>query len=147
MIRHRKVASTNALIAKAVEVCAEKQAPYLVYGSIDYGKKGSTSLADFKRHNGFEKINLPRYYVPLTLKGRIALNSNFHKGLIKRCLNQWWKERCGFDAVFTLLLFAGFERWEGRLHSEYAGLLRQKRTGNAGCGRNLELRRGELFSP
>ena len=32
-----------------------------------------SSLTEFKRRNGFEQVLVPRYYIPLTLKGEIAL--------------------------------------------------------------------------
>ncbi|HWX14992.1 MAG TPA: hypothetical protein VNY07_00225 [Chthoniobacterales bacterium] len=77
-IAYRDLAPTNALLAKAVERCAEKGVPYLVYAYwLD------DSLGDFKRSNGFQKIDLPRYFVPLTKKGKLALKLGLHRG---------WKE-------------------------------------------------------
>jgi len=52
--------------------------PYLWYANISYGKKQDSSLAEFKRHNGFEKIEIPRFYVPLAVAGRIALQLGLH---------------------------------------------------------------------
>lgn len=77
-IQHRDKAPNNALIAKAVEVCERKQLPYLVYAYW-----GDGSLFDFKRSLGFEETRLPRYYVPLTRKGRLAISAGLHHG---------WKE-------------------------------------------------------
>jgi len=74
-IAHRDKATNNMLIAKAVERCAEKGVPYLVYAKWEDG-----SLGDFKRHNGFERVDLPRYFVPLTLKGRIFTALRLHRG-------------------------------------------------------------------
>src|SRR5438552_12877912 len=63
-IARRDLAPTNALLAKAVERCAEKGIPYLAYAYwLDDG------LGEFKRSNGFQKFDLPRYFVPLTRKG------------------------------------------------------------------------------
>lgn len=73
MIQHRDKAPTNALIAQAVRSCAERGISYLWYANFSYGKKQQDTLADFKRHNGFQKVDVPRYYVPLTVVGRIAL--------------------------------------------------------------------------
>lgn len=81
-IEHRDKSPTNALIAKAIEVCVEKNIHYLIYGRFDYGKKGSNSLKDFKRRNGFNKIDIPRYYIPLTIKGEIVLKLNLHHGIV-----------------------------------------------------------------
>jgi hypothetical protein len=76
MIEHRDKSPTNALVAKAVELCEEKKIPYLVYAKWPLGP-----LAEFKKNNGFHKIDLPRYYVPLTVKGKIALKWNLHHGI------------------------------------------------------------------
>jgi hypothetical protein len=81
MIQHRDKAPTNALIAHAVKSCAERGIPYLVYANFAYGKKQQDSLTDFKQHNGFERIDVPRYYVPLTLLGRAVLGLGLHHGL------------------------------------------------------------------
>jgi hypothetical protein len=74
MTAHRDKSPNNALIAKAVEVCAERQTPSLVYAMWARG-----SLSEFKRHNGFVPVDLPRYYVPLTTTGRIALQFGLHR--------------------------------------------------------------------
>jgi hypothetical protein len=74
-IRHRDKATNNVLVAKAVEVCATLGLEHLVYlfWSDD-------SLGEFKRRCGFEKTLVPRYYVPLTPKGRLALKLGAHRG-------------------------------------------------------------------
>ncbi len=74
-LKHRDKATNNALIAKSVEVCEKKHLAYLVYlyWSDD-------SLAEFKRRSGFEKTRVPRYFVPLTMKGRLALKLGLHRG-------------------------------------------------------------------
>jgi hypothetical protein len=69
---------TNALIAKAIEVSCQKGSRYFVYGNFVYGKKGADNLSQFKVHNGFVKVDLPRYFIPLTLKGSIAIKLGFH---------------------------------------------------------------------
>jgi hypothetical protein len=74
-IKHRDKAPNNALIAKSVEVCEKKQLSYLVYY---YWTDGS--LTTFKRQCGFEKTRVPRYFVPLTLKGRLGLKLGVHRG-------------------------------------------------------------------
>jgi hypothetical protein len=84
MIQHRDKAPANALIAHAVKACAERGIPHLVYANFAYGKKQQDSLTDFKQHNGFLRIDVPRYYVPLTLVGRVALRMGLHHGLRSR---------------------------------------------------------------
>lgn len=79
MINHRDKAPTNALVSKAVEICEKEKIPYLVYTKFSVGKKQRDSLSDFKHHNGFKKIYIPRYYVPITAKGKIALKLGLHR--------------------------------------------------------------------
>jgi hypothetical protein len=79
MIKHRDKAPTNALVAHAVRACADRKISYLVYSNFAYGKKEKDSLSDFKERNGFLKMDLPRYYVPLTPVGRLALRLGLHK--------------------------------------------------------------------
>ena len=66
MIQHKDKAPTNALVAHAVRVCAERGISYLVYENFSYGKKEGDSLSHFKEVNGFQRMDLPRYYIPLT---------------------------------------------------------------------------------
>ena len=84
MIKYRDKAPTNKLVAKAVDICAERKIPYLVYAKFSaHGMKQRDSLSDFKHHNGFIKIDIPRYYVPLTIRGKIGLKLNLHLGIAK----------------------------------------------------------------
>jgi len=78
MLRHREKAAANALIAQAVRTCAERGIPYLVDEKFSGAKEHRDSLNDFKHHNGFQRISVPRYYVPLTLTGRAALSLGLH---------------------------------------------------------------------
>ena len=84
MIGHRDKAPSNALIAGAVRSCAARGIGYLVYAGFAYGTKERDGLSDFKRHNGFRRIDLPRYFVPLTALGRAALAVGLHRPLVER---------------------------------------------------------------
>ncbi len=84
MIQHRDKAPTNALIAHAVRVCSERRIPHLAYQNFSYGKKQGDSLSHFKEINGFERFDLPRYYVPLTPLGRLGLLFGLQHKLIDR---------------------------------------------------------------
>lgn len=75
-IEHRDKRVMNALVAKAVETCASKGVSYLAYCMWSTG-----GLGEFKHRNGFQKKNLPRYYVPLTAKGKVALGLKLHRGI------------------------------------------------------------------
>ena len=98
-IAYRDLAPNNALLAKAVERCAERGFPYLVYALwLD------DSLGDFKRSNGFRRFDIPRYFVPLTKKGKLALKLGLHRGwkeavpkqisrLLKKLRRRWYNLR------------------------------------------------------
>jgi hypothetical protein len=70
----------NALLSKAMEVCAQKGVGYFIYGNYIYGNKKDSSLVEFKRRNGFEQIDFPRYYIPMTLKGKIYVSLRLYRG-------------------------------------------------------------------
>lgn len=83
MVQHKEKAPTNALIAEAVRTCAELNVPYLVYEHFNYGKKAD-SLTHFKEVNGFQRFDVPRYYVPLNAIGHAALQLGLHRRIIDR---------------------------------------------------------------
>jgi hypothetical protein len=80
--KHFDKRPTNVMLAKAVELCEQKGISHLVYCSYVYNDPKS-SLTEFKRRNGFEQVLVPRYYVPLTLRGAIALRLGLHRPLAR----------------------------------------------------------------
>jgi hypothetical protein len=84
LIEHRDKAPTNALVARAVRYCAENGIPNLVYSRFSDGNKQWDSLMDFKERNGFKRIELPRYYVPITYLGELSFKCGLHKRFIDR---------------------------------------------------------------
>ena len=84
MIRHRDKAPQNALVAQAVRACASRGIQFLVYSRFDYGDKRHDSLRDFKERSGFKRVDLPRYHVPLTRMGWVALRLGLHHRLAER---------------------------------------------------------------
>ena len=83
MTKHFDKRPANALIAKAVEICEQNQVSHLMYCNYIYNDPKS-SLTEFKRRSGFEKVLLPRYYIPLTPKGKVALSLGLHRGVAQR---------------------------------------------------------------
>jgi hypothetical protein len=81
----------NALIAKAVEVC-QRRGAHLIYGQYTYGNRTNSPLTEFKRRNGFERVVVPRYFVPLTLVGRLSLRLGVHQGAAG-ILPAWFVDR------------------------------------------------------
>jgi hypothetical protein len=57
-------------------VCAARGVPHLTYTILRRGDHG-----DFQKRNGFVTIDVPRYWVPLTLKGKLALKVGAHRGI------------------------------------------------------------------
>ena len=84
MVQHKDKAPTNALIAQAVRTCADRGISYLVYENFTYGKKRGDSLSHFKEVNGFQRMDLPRYYIPLTPLGQIAFRLGLHHRFVDR---------------------------------------------------------------
>jgi len=84
MVKHRDKAPTNALIAQSVRSCAERGIRYLAYQNFTYGKKRPDTLTNFKEVNGFQRVDLPRYYVPLTPLGSAALRLGLHHSIADR---------------------------------------------------------------
>lgn len=82
MVKHKDKAPTNALVVEAVRACADRGIPNLVYANFSYGKKQQDSLADFKERNGFQRIEIPRYYVPLTWLGAVGYRLGLHHRLL-----------------------------------------------------------------
>jgi hypothetical protein len=81
-ISHRDKAVSSALLAKAVEISSDREVKCLVYGV--WGSGGTRGLVEFKVANGFECVEIPRYYVPLTSLGTIALSVGVHQDLVRR---------------------------------------------------------------
>jgi len=76
MRAHRDKSPTNALLGKAVEICAGRGVRYLQYGV--WSRRG---MGDFKAHHGFQEVEIPRYFVPLNFCGRLALSLGLHRSL------------------------------------------------------------------
>ena len=80
MDEHYDKRPANALIAKAAEVCEQKGVSHLIYTKFIYGNKRRSSLVEFKRRNGFQQVNFPRYYIPLTLRGKLFIWLRLYRG-------------------------------------------------------------------
>ena len=80
MDEHYDKRPQNALIAKAAEVCEEKEISHLIYGQFIYGNKRRSPLVEFKRRNGFQQVNFPRYYIPLSTAGELFVRLRLYKG-------------------------------------------------------------------
>lgn len=83
-IKHRDKAPTNALVAQAVRSAAARGIPNVVYSHFAYGTRERDNLTDFKERNAFKRVDLPRYFVPLTARGRIAFRLGLHHRFLDR---------------------------------------------------------------
>lgn len=77
-LSHKEKCASNALMAKAIEICASRKIGYLAYGDWD-----ESGIGQFKKNNGFTEMVLPQYYIPLNWIGHLALRFNLHKPLHK----------------------------------------------------------------
>jgi TusA-related sulfurtransferase len=75
--KHSDKAVNNALIAKVVEVCAQRGEKYVMYGRMG----NHPSLDKFKESNNFVNYPLNRYYIPLTRKGKLAIKLGLQRDL------------------------------------------------------------------
>lgn len=73
--KHWDKAVNNALVAKTAETCAEKGIKWLMYGRMG----NHPTLDSFKISNGVSKLDVTRYYIPLTRKGRMATRLGLHR--------------------------------------------------------------------
>jgi hypothetical protein len=88
---HRDKSPTNALIAKAVEICAERKLSYLQYGI--WSRRG---LGVFKESHCFACLAVPRFFVPLNLKGRLMLKLGLHRKFREYVPDKWWDTAVAF---------------------------------------------------
>ena len=71
----------NALLSKAVELCANRGISHLIYGKFNYGQSDS-SLREFKERHGFYELLMPEYYIPLTWWGRVCVKLHLYRGIM-----------------------------------------------------------------
>ena len=81
---HRDKPVMDALISRAVEICEQKKVGYLNYGSWTGG-----GLGEFRIKHGFKRLDMPRYFVPLTGAGRLMLKLGLHHRLRDRLPEKW----------------------------------------------------------
>lgn len=79
---HSDKRPANAMLARAIEICASKGISCVTYGLFNYGNKHNTPLREFKVRNGFGEVMVPRYYVPLTTWGAVCLKLKLYRGLL-----------------------------------------------------------------
>lgn len=75
--RHRDKAVNNVLMAKVVEFCSNNHIEWIMYGRMG----NHPTLDSFKESNGFTKLVLTRYFLPLTSKGKLAIKLRLNKEL------------------------------------------------------------------
>lgn len=75
LIKQRDKAPNNALIAEGVKRCSKRGINFIIYEKMGY----LPGLDSFKKQNGFREFVTPRYYVPLSWKGMLAIKLGIHK--------------------------------------------------------------------
>src|SRR5438874_781467 len=86
-------------------------------GRFIYGNKRRSSLVEFKRRNGFQQVNFPRYYIPLTLRGYLFVRLRLYRGFggllpepilqVALSCRAWYYKRILTNLTFQHNKFAG----------------------------------------
>lgn len=79
LMAERECAAMNGMIAQAVRSCLDRRIPQLGYENFHYGEHQMDGLLKFKINNGFQEVKVPRYFVPKTIRGEIALKLGLHR--------------------------------------------------------------------
>jgi hypothetical protein len=109
---HMDKAPNYALMDKIVEICASRNVRYIIYERMQSERD---PLGFFKYRNGFKRVYVPRYFVPLTVRGLIALKIYqkiypliyvvMKSDLLKRFMRRlYYSVRRGWDGVVFLCL-------------------------------------------
>jgi hypothetical protein len=96
----------NALMAAGVRECCSRRIRHLLYEKYVYEGKPDSSLTEYKKSNGFTRVDVPKYFVPLTAKGTLALQLGLNKSrkdkvphwLLSRLIalrTTWYERRAG----------------------------------------------------
>jgi hypothetical protein len=133
LVSCRDKAPTNALLAKSVEVCAERGVSYLHYN--DWSRRG---LGDFKIRHAFQKFEVPRYYIPLNFQGRMALRLKWHREISDILPERWVDLAADLRSKHYTRKFGGRHKEEEggaevRVCSEYSSS-QHPTTGKEVCG-------------
>jgi len=75
--KHWDKAVNNALVARAIKVCASEHFEWIMYGRMG----NHPSLDNFKQNHGFTKYQLTRYFMPLTRKGKLTIRLGLHRDM------------------------------------------------------------------
>jgi hypothetical protein len=97
---HREKPVMDALLAKSVELCGERKIEHLHYGSWTEGGVGV-----FRVKHGFVRVDLPRYFVPMTLRGTLMLKMNLHRPIRDRLPKSWIDPMIGLRTKWNSLRF------------------------------------------
>jgi len=92
----------DALIARAVQMCEEKNIHRLQYGSWSRG-----GLGTFKEKRGFVKLDYSRYYVPISFRGKWVLQFRLHHGLKGRLSEKWVESLIALRTSWNNLRYGG----------------------------------------
>ena len=77
LIKYRNRYPNNALLAESVQRCCAKGYHFLTYGNMGY----IPSLDFFKSAHGFRRYPVPRFYVPLSTKGQLAIKLKMYRSV------------------------------------------------------------------
>ena len=84
--QHYDKAPNNRLMSAIVQTAEAKGIHTIVYGKM---ASGNTGLNRFRRHHGFRRFRVPRYYVAMSGKGRVIMKIGINRSyrLMKKLLH------------------------------------------------------------
>lgn len=75
LLSHREKYPNDVLLAATVRRCVEKGYHYLAYWNMGF----NPGLDFFKKSHGFKVFNVPRFYIPLSYRGELAIKLKLHR--------------------------------------------------------------------
>lgn len=99
-VSHRDKCVMDALIAKGVEICDQKQLQNFQYGSWTDG-----GIGDFRTKHGFARVEVPRYFAPLTLRGKFMLKFKLYRPIRQRLPDGWVGPLVGLRAKWNSIRY------------------------------------------
>jgi hypothetical protein len=99
-VGHRDKNIMDILIAKGVELCSERKIQNLHYGSWTGGGVGT-----FRIKHGFQRVEVPRFFVPLSLRGQLMLRLKLHLPARERLPESWIAPAVGLRTKWNSFRF------------------------------------------
>lgn len=99
-VSHRDKNVMDILIAKGVELCSQRR-----IGNLQYGSWTDGGIGTFRIKHGFQRVEIPRYFAPLSGRGRLMLGLKLHQSVRERLPESWIAPVQGLRTKWNALRF------------------------------------------